>query len=138
MTKHYDPVIGEPESAEQPVEILKGDVLEDEDEDDDEEDDDDGFNEEGFDTEDIESYEDQRDGLRYMLGPDHSTGRLWHEINSTLQSLTVAMQASDRGCLVRTISWIRSHNDGEDVQWIFHDTSTWLPVTLEDLKAEPT
>ena len=73
-----------------------------------------------------------------MLSTEQSSGRLWCEISSTLQSLTVAMQAGSHGCLVRTISWIRSHDDGEDVAWIFHDSSTWLPgVALEDLKAEP-
>ena len=115
-TKNYDPVAAE---------------------DDDQDDEDDGFNGDGFDTDDIEAYGDQRDGIRYMLSTEQSSGRLWQEISSTLQSLTVAMQAGSHGCLVRTISWIRSHDDGEGVEWIFHDSSTWLPgVTLEDLKAE--
>ena len=113
-TKNYDPVAAE------------------------DDDEDDGFNGDGFDTDDIEAYGDQRDGIRYMLSTEQSSGRLWQEVSSTLQSLTVAMQAGSHGCLVRTISWIRSHDDGENVQWIFHDSSTWLPgVALEDLKAEP-
>jgi len=145
--KKYDPVTGDDEidlsslvpSVGLPKgahERVHGEVVDEDDEEDDEEDD--GFNDDGFDTDDVGAYEDQREGLLYMLSAKQSSGRLWQEISSTLQSLTVAMQAGNHGCLVRTISWIRSHNDDEDVEWIFHDTSTWLPgVTLADLKVEP-
>lgn len=119
-TKDYDPVSGETEPH--------NDADSDEDAD-----------------EELDAYAEQRDVTRELVNAE-PTGRQWHEVMATLESITFATQVADRGCLVRTISWkLRQSVVPDDggygepwYEWSHHETTTWVPgVTLEYLKAQP-